>query len=106
MLRGIAAAQYGLSTPNAYCASVIHSFGHAIARNYSVQQGVAHAIAAVAEVRDALDLPSNRRSVEGAERDHFPDLARAVVDDPFMDARPRDLDPSASKIEAVFERMW
>ena len=145
ILRGIAAAQYGLSTPNAYRASVIHSFGHAIARNYPVQQGVAHAIAAphvlrylfeqvdgrrdllaealdvdgaddeetaaaivdaVAEVRDALDLPSNLRSVEGAERDHFPELARAVVDDPFMDAGPRDLDPDASEIEAVFERMW
>ncbi|WP_380681707.1 iron-containing alcohol dehydrogenase [Salinigranum sp. GCM10025319] len=145
ILRGIAAVQYGISTPNGHRASVIHSFGHAIARNYPVQQGVAHAIAAphalrylfeqvdgrrdllaealgvegeddeetaaaivaaVTEVRDALGLPSKLRSVEGAERDHVPDLARAVVEDPFMEAGPRDLDPEASDIEPVFERMW
>ena len=147
ILQGIAAAQYGLSTPNAYRASVIHSFGHAIARNYDVQQGVAHAIAAphvlrylfeqvdgrrellaeafdiasegvsaeetaraiveaVTEVRDALDLPARLRSVEGTERSHFPDLAGAVIDDPFMEAGPRALDATQSDIEDVFERMW
>ena len=147
ILQGIAAAQYGLSTPNAYRASVIHSFGHAIARNYAVQQGVAHAIAAphvlrylfeqvdgrrdllaeafdvrdeatspeetadaiveaVTETRDALGLPSQLRSVEGTEKGDFPDLAEAVIDDPFMEAGPRDLDATASDVEAVFERMW
>lgn len=147
IVRGIAAAQYGLSTPNAYRASIIHSFGHAIARNYPVQQGVAHAIAAphvleylfahvdgrrellaeafdvdassasdeavaaaivdaVADTRDALELPSQLRSVEGAETEHFPDLAAAVIDDPFMEAGPRDLDATQSDIETVFERMW
>lgn len=145
--RGIAAAQYGLSTPNAYRASVVHSFGHAIARNYEVQQGVAHAIAAphvlrylfeqvdgrrdllaeafrvrdetasaeetadavvdaVAETRDALELPSELRSVEGTERSHFPELAQAVVEDPFMEAGPRGLEATQSDIEAVFEQMW
>ncbi|WP_227379836.1 iron-containing alcohol dehydrogenase family protein [Haladaptatus halobius] len=147
VLQGIAAAQYGLSTPNAYRASVIHSFGHAIARNYTVQQGVAHAIAAphvlrylfeqidgrrdllaeafdvqdedaseentaaaiveaVIDTRDALDLPSRLRSVEGTKKNHFPDLARAVIADPFMEAGPRDLDATRSDIENVFERMW
>ncbi|WP_231187653.1 iron-containing alcohol dehydrogenase family protein [Haladaptatus sp. DYF46] len=147
ILQGIAAAQYGLSTPNAYRASVIHSFGHAIARNYDVQQGVAHAIAAphvlrylfervdgrrdllaeafdvrnaddsdeetaaaivksVVDTRDALDLPSRLRSVEGTERDDFQDLARAVIEDPFMQAGPTDLDATQSGVETVFERMW
>lgn len=147
ILQGLAAAQYGLSTPNAYRASVIHSFGHAIARNYNVQQGVAHSIAAphvlrylfeevdgrrqllaeavaidhesmssaevaesvvnaVAETRDALELPSELRTVEGAEQNHFPTLAQAVIDDPFMQAGPRDLDAQQEDIEAVFERMW
>lgn len=147
ILQGIAAAQYGLSTSNAYRASVIHSFGHAIARNYDVQQGVAHAIAAphvlrylfervdgrrdllaeafdvrdaatsdeetaaniveaVVDTRDALDLPSQLRSVEGTKESHFPNLARAVTEDPFMEAGPRDLDATQSSIEDVFERMW
>ncbi|WP_129116150.1 iron-containing alcohol dehydrogenase family protein [Halegenticoccus tardaugens] len=147
VLQGIAAAQYGLSTPDAYRASVIHSFGHAIARNYPVQQGVAHAISAphvlrylfeqvdgrrgllaealdvrnegaddeeiaaavvdaVAETRDALSLPSQLRSVEEAEVSHFPDLAKAVIEDPFMESGPRDLDATQSDVEAVFEQMW
>jgi len=147
ILQGIAAAQYGLSTPNAYRASVIHSFGHAIARNYTVQQGVAHAIAAphvlrylfeqvdgrrdllaeafdvgdeaatpdetaaaivdaVAETRDALDLPSQLRAVDGTEKGHFPALAKAVIEDPFMEAGPEDLEATQSDIEAVFEQMW
>ncbi|EMA26996.1 iron-containing alcohol dehydrogenase family protein [Haloarcula japonica] len=147
ILRGIAAAQYGLSTPNAYRASVIHSFGHAIARNYNVQQGVAHAIAAphvlrylfeqvdgrrdllaeafdvrdeaatpeetadaivdaVTQTRDALDLPSQLRSIDGTEKAHFPSLAKAVIEDPFMDAGPEHLDAAQSDLEAVFEQMW
>lgn len=147
VLRGIALAQYGVSTPNAYRASIIHAFGHALSRNYDVQQGVAHAIAAphvlaylfeavdgrrdllaealdvqdegagdeetaravvraVAATRDALELPSRLRSVDGAERDHFPELARAVVEDSFVAAAPRGLDPQQEEIEAVFEAMW
>ncbi|MEY7851654.1 iron-containing alcohol dehydrogenase family protein [Natrarchaeobius sp. A-rgal3] len=147
VLQGIALAQYGLSTPNEYHASVIHSFGHALSRSYQIQQGASHAIAApyalaylfdnvdgrrdllaealgvddegasdeetadaivsaVESTRDALELPSSLRTVDGAERDHFSDLAQAVVDDPFMDAAPRDLEPDAEEIEDVFDRMW
>lgn len=147
IVQGIAAAQYGLSTPRAYRASVIHSFGHAISRNYPVQQGVAHAIAApdvlrylfeqvdgrrallakafdvrdgtttasetadaivdaVADTRDGLELPSRLRTVEGAKQSDFPKLATAVIEDPFMEAGPRDLEASQSDIETVFEQMW
>ena len=45
-LKGIACAQYGVSTPRGYRASIIHAFGHALSRRYPIQQGVAHAIAA------------------------------------------------------------
>ena len=45
-LAGIACAQYGVSTPRGYRASIIHAFGHALSRRYPIQQGVAHAIAA------------------------------------------------------------
>ncbi len=142
MLRGIAAAQYGLSSPRHYRASIIHSFGHAIQRDYEVQQGVAHAIAAphvledlfeqvdgrrelvgealdvtppddvagivdaVAAVRDALELPSQLRTLEGVDRDDIPDLAAAVIADPFMDAAPRELNAEQSEIEDVFRAMW
>jgi alcohol dehydrogenase class IV len=147
VVKGITAAQYGLSTPNEYRASIIHSFGHAIARNYEVQQGVAHAIAAphvlqylfeqvdgrrhllaeafdvrdetatdeetakaiveaVASTRDALELPSQLRSLDEVEQEHFPQLAQMVIDDPFMDVGPRDLDAEQADIEAVFEAMW
>lgn len=147
ILQGIAAAQYGLSTPDEYRASVIHSFGHAIARNYDVQQGVAHAIAAphvlrylfervdgrrdllaeafdvrdvdasdeekataivesVVDTRDTLDLPARLRSVAGTDKNDFPALARAVIEDPFMEAGPADLDATQSSVEDVFEQMW
>lgn len=147
ILQGIALAQYGVSTPNAYRASIVHAFGHALSRNYDVQQGVAHAIAAphvlrylfehvdcrrdllaealdvadesaddeataeavvdaVEGTRDALELPSRLRTVDGAERHHFPDLATAVIEDPFMDAAPRGLSLEPEEIEAVFEAMW
>lgn len=147
ILQGIALAQYGLSTPSGYRASIVHAFGHALSRNYDVQQGVAHAIAvphvleylfeqvdgrrdllaealgvheegasdeetaravvrAVESTRDALELPARLGSVDGAERDHFPELARAVIEDSFMAAAPRGLDPEQEEIEAVFEAMW
>lgn len=145
VLQGIALVQYGLSTPNQYRASIIHAFGHALSRNYEIQQGSAHAIAAphvlrylfdrvdgrrdllaealavdngndestpeaivtaVEGTRDALELPSRLRSVEGADRDHVPDLARAVIEDSFMAAAPVELKPTQEGIEAVFEEMW
>lgn len=145
ILQGIALVQYGLSTPNQYRASIIHAFGHALSRNYEIQQGSAHAIAAphvlrylfdqvdgrrdllaealavdkgndestpeaivtaVEGTRDALELPSRLRSVEGADRDHVPDLAYAVIEDSFMAAAPVGLKPTQEGIEAVFEEMW
>lgn len=147
VVKGITASQYGLSTPNEYRASVIHSFGHSIARNYQVQQGIAHAIAAphvlqylfdqvdgrrhllaeafdvrdeaandeemaelivdaVAETRDALELPSQLRSLDEVEQSHFPKLAQMVIDDPFMEVGPQDLEAEQAEIEAVFEKMW
>ena len=147
VLKGITLVQYGLSTPSAYRASVIHAFGHALSRRYPIQQGVAHAIsaphvlrylfervggrrdllaealdvwqegttadetakavvAAVADTRDALELPSRLAKVDTAERDHFPELAQAVIEDAFMPNAPPNLDPDVAEIEAVFEEMW
>lgn len=63
-------------------------------------------VAAVADTRDALELPSRLGTVDAAEMDHFSDLARAVVEDSFMSNAPSDLDPDAAEIEPVFEEMW
>ena len=148
MLQGVALAQYGISTPDAYRASVIHAFGHALSRNLDVQQGAAHGIAtphvlrfvfdrvdgrrdlladglgvrdaaslddeataaavvsAVSETVDALDLPTRLRDVDGAKREQFPDLARAVLADSFMAAAPPGLDPDPADVEGVLEAMW
>lgn len=46
VLEGIALVQYGIASPDAYRASIIHAFGHALTAHYPIQQGVAHAIAA------------------------------------------------------------
>lgn len=46
VLSGIVAAQYGISTPGSYRASILHSFGHGVAHDFEVHQGVAHGIVA------------------------------------------------------------
>ncbi len=43
---GTVLAQYGCSRPDALTLSLIHAFGHGIARGYDIQQGGAHAIIA------------------------------------------------------------
>ncbi len=63
ILQGIALTQYGISTPRAYRASIIHAFGHALSRNYNVQQGVAHAIAAPHVLRYLFDHVDGRRAL-------------------------------------------
>jgi alcohol dehydrogenase len=67
----------------------------------------ARAIAdAVADVRDALDLPARLRDVDGPDRDAFPAVAQAVLEDSFMRNAPRGLDPTRGDIEAVLTAAW
>jgi alcohol dehydrogenase len=86
VLRGIALIQYGLSTPRAYRVSVIHAFGHALARRYPIQQGVAHAIAAPHVLRYLFANVDGRRDLLaealGVESDTATqkEKAEAVVD--------------------------
>jgi len=58
-------------------------------------------IDAVAEVRDALDLPSRLRDVDGPDPEAFPQVAEAIVADSFVANAPRGLDIEAEEIEAV-----
>ena len=62
-LAGIACAQYGVSTPRGYRASVIHAFGHALSRRYPIQQGVAHAIAAPHVLAYLFERVDGRRAL-------------------------------------------
>lgn len=61
---------------------------------------------AVAEVRDALDLPARIRDVEGTDRDALPAVAEAVVEDSFMANSPAEFEPTAEEIEAVLDAAW
>jgi alcohol dehydrogenase len=46
LTRGLILVQYGISRPDETTLSVIHAFGHGLARTSNLQQGVAHAIVA------------------------------------------------------------
>jgi alcohol dehydrogenase len=61
---------------------------------------------AVAAVRDALDLPTRLRDVAGPEPAEFPDVAEAVLADPFMANAPPDLEATQAELEAVLEAAW
>ena len=143
ILQGIALVQYGISSPAAYRASIIHAVGHALTAQYPIQQGAAHAIAAphvlqyvfdrvdgrrelladalgvideddhavavveaVKRTRDALGLPTQLRSVEGADPSDIPELAEAVIEDSIMAGRPEGLEPTADDLATVFDAMW
>lgn len=60
----------------------------------------------VAEIRDALGLPTRLRNVDGPPRDAFPDLAQAVLDDSFMANAPPGLDASREEIQRVLDAAW
>jgi alcohol dehydrogenase len=61
---------------------------------------------AVADVRDALDLPARLRDVDGPEPDDFPAVAERILGDGFMRNAPSGLDPTADGIEGVLRDAW
>lgn len=60
---GISLVQYGLASPDAYRASIIHAFGHALTAAYPIQQGVAHGIAAPHVLAYLFDEIDGRRAL-------------------------------------------
>lgn len=58
-------------------------------------------VESVERIRDALDLPSRLRDVDGPEPSAFPDVAESILTDSFMENRPRGFDPTVSDIEEV-----
>jgi alcohol dehydrogenase class IV len=57
---GVVLAQYGVSTPDTYRASVIHAFGHGF-NGYGIHQGTAHGILAPHVLRALFDEVDGRR---------------------------------------------
>ncbi|PSP48100.1 alcohol dehydrogenase [Halobacteriales archaeon QH_1_68_42] len=82
---GVVCAQYGISTPGAYRASVIHAFGHGF-NGYGIHQGTAHGILAphvlrylFGEVHGRRDLLAQGLGVYDADASDA-ELAERVVD--------------------------
>ncbi|SDF33111.1 Alcohol dehydrogenase, class IV [Halorubrum xinjiangense] len=63
-------------------------------------------VEAVAEVRDALDVPSRLRDLPETEEDDLPAIAEFVAEDPPMARAPADLDATAEGILGVLRAAW
>jgi alcohol dehydrogenase len=66
----------------------------------------AAAVDAVETVRDALDLPTRLRDVDGPDRDEFHDVAEYVRNDSFMGNAPEGLEASIADLESVLEAAY
>jgi alcohol dehydrogenase len=60
-------------------------------------------VGAVADVRDALGLPTRLRDVDAPTPDEFETVARQTLEDGFMRNAPEGLDATQSDIEAILE---
>ncbi|MFB6080240.1 MAG: iron-containing alcohol dehydrogenase family protein [Haloferacaceae archaeon] len=63
-------------------------------------------VAAVREVRDALDLPSRLRDVDGPSPDAFDDVARTIHEDGCMGNGPAGYDPDVADLRAILDDLW
>jgi alcohol dehydrogenase len=63
-------------------------------------------VAAVADVRDALDVPSRLRDLPETEADDLPAIAEFVAEDPPMERAPADLDATQEGILGVLRAAW
>lgn len=63
-------------------------------------------VAAVEAVRDALDLPTQLRALDGVEESHLPAIAEFIIDDPALDRAPLELEPTVDELEDVLRAAW
>ncbi|ELZ46215.1 iron-containing alcohol dehydrogenase [Halorubrum coriense DSM 10284] len=63
-------------------------------------------VAAVAEVRDALDVPTRLRDLPETDEGDLPAIAEFVVDDPPMERAPAGLDATAEGVLGVLRAAW
>ncbi|EMA32984.1 iron-containing alcohol dehydrogenase family protein [Haloarcula japonica] len=60
----------------------------------------------VSEVVATLGLPTQLRDVAGPDREEFPEVADAVLEDAFMANTPLGLEPTREDIVGVLESAW
>ena len=82
LLCGLLCVQYGLSRPDGSSLSLIHSFGHALARNTPLQQGTAHGVIAPHALSLLFSHVEGRRELlaEALGVAHTNDPAAAVIE--------------------------
>jgi alcohol dehydrogenase class IV len=83
---GVVLAQYGISTPGTYRASIVHAFGHGFSHDYDAHQGTVHGILAPHVLEHVFEEAHARRDLLadafGADADALSagEQAEAVVD--------------------------
>ena len=60
---GVVCAQYGISTPGAYRASIVHAFGHGFSNDYDAHQGTVHGVLAPHVLRYVFSEIDGRRGL-------------------------------------------
>ena len=82
LVRGLLCVQFGISRPGGTTLSLVHSFGHALARNYPVQQGDAHAVVVPHVLEFLFEHVDGRRTLlaRGLGVDDADNTAAAVIE--------------------------
>lgn len=84
---GVVCAQYGISTPATYRASVIHAFGHGFSQDYDAHQGTVHGILAPHVLRYVFSqVDGRRRRLAEALGVAEPEMTDAELADAVVDA--------------------
>jgi len=84
---GVVCAQYGISTPGAYRASIVHAFGHGFSNDYDAHQGTVHGVLAPAVLRYVFsEIDGRRRLLAEALGVAGPELSDDELADAVVDA--------------------
>lgn len=107
---GTVLAQYGCSRSDGLTLSLIHAFGHGIARGFEIQQGGAHGIIAPHALRYLFEETDGRRDLIGpalgvaAESEAIVDRVTEIRDGLGLPGRLREIpDLSRSDLPAIAE---
>jgi alcohol dehydrogenase class IV len=77
-----------------------------VADALGVEENADAVVEAVEEVRDAFDLPTRLRDVDGPEREDFDEVAEDIRKDIFMPNAPECLDATQEELKEVLEEAW
>lgn len=77
-----------------------------LATGLGVAADRASVVAAVRELRDALDLPTRLRDTDGPARDELDDVAAAVRADPLVHRGPAGYEPTVARLRDLLVAAW